>query len=84
MTVSEQEYLKALGRQIRALRTARGVGLEDLAEQADVHRTHLWKIEMGRLNTRLLTLRKIADELGVDVAELLTESPAQVLPNSPS
>lgn len=66
---------RALGRRIRALRQERGLTLEDLAEAAGVHPSHLWRAEAGTadLNITLVTLVRIAQGLGVPTARLFCE-----------
>ena len=56
---------------IRALRTAKGVSQEKLAEQAGFHRTYVSQLERGATNISLDNLEKIADALGVDASKLL-------------
>lgn len=67
----EMAYLEALGNRIRNFRRAHKIGLETLAERADVHRTHLWKIEKGQLNAGILVFVRLAVELEVPLSELL-------------
>lgn len=68
--MGEQHYLRKLGLRVRALRERRGMTLEDLAD-AGVSIRALQNIEAGRSNPGVLTLRRIADALVVEVAELL-------------
>ena len=55
---------------IRELRKALGISVTDLAAAADVDRTALWRIEKGDSQPRPVTLRKIADHLGVPIAAI--------------
>lgn len=71
MSDDEQAYLVDLGLRIRDTRQKQKLGLDGLAELAEVHRTHLWKIEKGLLNTGLLTYVRIAEALDVPLAVLL-------------
>lgn len=68
-----ERELRALGRQVRALRTAAGLSQEDLAATADLHWTYIGRIERGRANPTLKTLLKLADGLGVDPGQLIRE-----------
>lgn len=63
---------KALGRQIRSLRTGRGWSQEHLADEADMHRTYMWGIERGVRNPSLRHLAQIADALGVSLWSLFS------------
>lgn len=71
MTEQEQLYLTLLGARIRTERQARKLGLDSLADQAGLHRTHLWKIEKGQLNAGLLSYARIAESLGTGLGTLL-------------
>lgn len=64
---------EALAANIKALRRKQGVAQEALALEAGTHRTNLSKIERRLVNPSLDTLVKIANRLGVSVADLLTE-----------
>jgi transcriptional regulator with XRE-family HTH domain len=68
-------HLIALGTQIRELRKAKGFSQEHLALQADVDRSYVGGIERGERNVSFLTLVKIADCLGCDVAKFTKEIP---------
>lgn len=70
-SAGETAYLEALGNRIRELRRSHKIGLETLAERANVHRTHLWKIEKGQLNAGILVFVRLATELKVPLSELL-------------
>ena len=61
---------KALGNRIRALRKARGLSQERLAEGAGLHRTYVGGVERGERNPTLSTMIRIADSLGVSLVDL--------------
>jgi transcriptional regulator with XRE-family HTH domain len=61
---------KRLGRRIRQIRVEQETSQESLAYEAGLERAYYWKLENGRINVTLETLVKIADALGVDIAEL--------------
>jgi transcriptional regulator with XRE-family HTH domain len=63
--------LKAIGRQIRAARTARGWSQEVLAAEAGVDRSYMSGIERGVRNISVLKLAGIAHVLGVPLSRLL-------------
>ncbi|MHB2008058.1 MAG: helix-turn-helix domain-containing protein [Acidobacteriaceae bacterium] len=58
------------GKQVRALREARGYSQEDLADLARLHRTYVGGVERGERNVSLLNIWCIADALGVDPSAL--------------
>jgi len=68
--VHDEQYLRLLGRQVRAVRERRRLTLEELAGDGLSIRA-LQNIEAGRSNPKLLTLRRIAERLVVDVGDLL-------------
>lgn len=65
-----RQYLRRLGLRVRAVRERRGMTLEAVAGEGLGIRT-LQNIEAGRSNVQILTLRRIADALVVEVADLL-------------
>lgn len=68
---SEAHYLETLGARIRELRQQRQLGLEELADRAGLHRTHLWKIEKGQLNAGVISYVRLARQLELSVGDLL-------------
>jgi transcriptional regulator with XRE-family HTH domain len=65
----EREFLKALGRRIRQLRTQRGWSQEHLADRAGLHRTYISSVEQGRRNLAILNVRGLAKAFGLSLAE---------------
>lgn len=53
------------------LRAEKGLSQEELAYQVGMNRAHLSEIETGKAYVGLEILGKIADELGVEGADLL-------------
>lgn len=68
--MKKDKYLIKLGNQIRELRKSKGLSQEQLALKAEVDRSYVGGIERGERNVSFLTLVKIADCLGFDVAKL--------------
>lgn len=62
---------------MRELRKARGWRMEDLADQAGIQRNQVWRVETGQHNPELDTLGKVANGLGVPLAELFEERETQ-------
>jgi XRE family transcriptional regulator, regulator of sulfur utilization len=60
----------ALGAAVRELRTQKGVTQEDLAHLAGVRTGAISLLERGRSNPAWGTVRRIAQALGVSVADL--------------
>jgi transcriptional regulator with XRE-family HTH domain len=61
----------AFGQAVRALRVERGFAQEAFAAHAQMDRSYYGAIERGEFNVSLETIVKIADALGVSVAEIL-------------
>lgn len=64
----DHHLLQRLGHRVRTLRETTGKSQEDLAHEADVHRTYLSGVERGVRNPSLTTLARIAAALGVSLA----------------
>lgn len=62
---------KVLAENIRALRAEKGWSQEDLALEAEVHRTFVAHVEREARNISLDNIEKLAKALGVAVFELL-------------
>ena len=60
-----------LGEEIRRLREDRGLTLSKLARMADMPNTTLIRIESGLVSPNIRTVERLADQLGVEVYELL-------------
>lgn len=66
--------LVALGEAIRRVRKERGLSQEQLALTAEVDLSYLGRVERGDNAAALLTLKRIADALGVTMATLMNEA----------
>ena len=62
---------KRLARHLRALRAAHGLSQEALADLAGLHRTYVGSIERSERNVSLDNVEKLANSLGVDIADVL-------------
>jgi transcriptional regulator with XRE-family HTH domain len=67
----EQKYLKRLGERIRKIRQSKGYSQDRLYLEAGFSRGTMSKIENGIVNPQILTLRKIADTIGVTLKYLV-------------
>ena len=61
---------KEFGITVRALRVARGLSQEDLADRSGLHPTYISGIERGKRNVSLENIRRIAVGLRVSIADL--------------
>jgi transcriptional regulator with XRE-family HTH domain len=66
-----QDIQREVGNRIKALRQAKGVTQDQLAELAGLNRAHLYRLENGKQSMTLRTLKIIADTLGVRVRDLI-------------
>ncbi len=62
---------KRLGARIQKLRLEKGLSQEDLAFEADLHRTYISHIERGSRNITVAGLCKVAKGLKLEPSELL-------------
>lgn len=60
-----------LGANVKRLREAKGLSQEELAFQADMHRTYVSGIERGKRNPTVTVLERLAKPLDVTAGELL-------------
>lgn len=63
--------LRALGAEIRAVRQARGLSQERLADLAGLHRNFVGLIERGQRNPTYLTMVAISAKLDLRLSALL-------------
>lgn len=67
------ECKKALGLRVSRLRTGLGLSQREFAATAGMDRMYLSKIEAGTTNPSLESIAKIAEGLGVDLADMFRE-----------
>ncbi len=66
------DILTEFGETIRAIRKSKGWSQEELAEASGLHRTYIGSIERGEQNVSLKNIKRLADALGVPLADLFT------------
>jgi transcriptional regulator with XRE-family HTH domain len=71
--MAEKKFLAALGSRIRNLRTKKGLSLSELAYMCEFEKASLSRIELGKTNTTVLTLRKICKALDINITELFDD-----------
>ena len=69
----EKEFRKATGKRIGTLRARFGMTQLDLAHASGLCRATINRIEAGKCDPALSTLFRIAESLGVPLAELFRE-----------
>lgn len=75
-------FLQGLGLRISLLREAQGLSQRQFASMIELDRATLIHIECGVGNPKIRTLAKIADGLGVDLADLFAPSTAKSEPSA--
>lgn len=64
------DILKAVGERIRIIRKGQGLSQEDLAEKCGLTSNYIGFVERGQKQVTLVTLKSVADALGVDIGAL--------------
>jgi transcriptional regulator with XRE-family HTH domain len=65
--------MSTIGREIRKTRIDKRLLQKTLAERLGVPQQYISRVESDKVDLRLSTLKRIADELGVDVCTLLRD-----------
>lgn len=69
--MKDEEYLKALGANITALRKARKLTQVEFAEKLGTQYPQVGRVERGEVNCTINTLRRMAKELNISISELV-------------
>lgn len=69
----KSSILISFGEKVRKVRKERGLSQEELAFNANLHRTYIGMIERGEKNITLTNIQKIANALNVSINDLLDE-----------
>jgi len=72
-----EAYLKRVGERVRLGRARRGMSRKVLSAASGVSERYLAELERGAGNASLLVLRQIADALGLEAAQLISERAEQ-------
>ncbi|MBK3564511.1 helix-turn-helix domain-containing protein [Streptomyces sp. MBT62] len=73
------DILGSVAANVRRIRTARGLSLNELSRQSSVAKATLAQLELGRGNPTLETLMTLATHLGVPLTELIASESVPVL-----
>ncbi len=71
--MSDEKYLQQLGKRIREKRMEKNLSQDKLAAMCEMEKANLSRIETGKTNTTILTLRKISKALVVKLSDLLVD-----------
>lgn len=77
------EAKKLVGWNVRRLRVAKGITIEELADRARASAWYVSHLERGQINPTLDMLEQVAKPLGVKLVELLAEPPLGAKPPKP-
>lgn len=70
--MTDEEFLVKMGKSIAKVRKERGFSQNAICDIINMEKPNLSAIENGRQNASSLTLKRIADAMGVEVAEFFT------------
>jgi transcriptional regulator with XRE-family HTH domain len=70
----EGDLQRAVGRNLRAYRQARGLSQEAFAEVVGVHRTYMGGLERGERNLTLRSVERLATRLDISPMQLLQQA----------
>lgn len=71
MEISEENFIINLGIHIRQLREKKNLSQQDLANDCNIPKAQIGRIERAKINTTVRTLIKIANALEIEPKELL-------------
>jgi transcriptional regulator with XRE-family HTH domain len=64
-------FLITMGKKMKAIREEKKISLRQLGKMCELDYSSISRIECGQHSSRVLTLKIIADKLGVDVKDFL-------------
>lgn len=69
MSISEK-----FGRRVKEIRKAKGISQEELSIRAQLHRTYISSIELGKRNVSLVNIEKLASALDCSITDFFDEN----------
>lgn len=70
--MADPQFLNSLGMRIRDLRKQKNLSQNELARQCNFEKASLSRIECGKTNVTVLTLKKISEALDADISEFFS------------
>lgn len=67
----DKEYLLIIGNNLRKKRDLLGVSQQELADNSNIAKSTVQRIEKGTLNPSITTLKNISIALNIDISELI-------------
>ncbi len=71
MDISEESFIASLGIHIRQLRERKNMSQQDLANDCNIPKNQIGRIERAEVNTTVRTLVKISNALEIEPKDLL-------------
>lgn len=71
MRMDNNDFLITLGTRIKRIRNEKQMSQQTLAGLCNFEKTNMSRIERGKTNPTILTLRTISEALGVELVDLL-------------
>lgn len=68
--MTDEQFLEALGQNIRRYRRIQGRTMLDIGSKVNLEESAIQRIEKGRANSTIKTLRRVAKALEVDIKDL--------------
>ena len=71
--LDKEEFLKALGRQIKKIREEKGLSAAEFGRRAFIERSHIARLETGGANPTATTLITICNALEIQLEDLFRD-----------
>jgi transcriptional regulator with XRE-family HTH domain len=68
-----EETIKLIAQNIKRIRIAKGLSVQEVAYRCDIERSNLSRLEAGRTNMTIKTLCLICSALNVEIVDLLSK-----------
>ena len=69
----KEELQRAIGKRIKALRESKNIAQQDLAAACNFEKSNMARLEAGNTNPTIYTLKIIAENLKVDLIDLVKD-----------
>ncbi len=73
-----KKFLKQFGQQIRKTRLKLGLSQEVFAEKADIHRTYVSSIELGKVDIGLGVAHKLSQALNTPLSKIVKSTERKI------
>lgn len=69
--MNNTDYLQKIGLEIKVARIRQSMTQTDLANKTGLAQVTICEIEMGKANSRILSYKRIAEALGIELKDVL-------------